>query len=78
MGIEKNTTKLNIVSGLNEKIDVGCDEVMRPARGDHIVNGTERFSGADVVERNAKNGDGRSGREWKTFLKPIHGFNRSS
>jgi hypothetical protein len=72
VGIEKDAAEFDIVRGLDEKIDIGGDEVMGPARSDHIVNDPERFGGANIVERNAENRDRRGCGERKALLESVH------
>ena len=55
--IEKNTAEFNIVRGLDQKINIRGDEIVRLTRGNHLVDELKRFCGGDVIERDPQNGD---------------------
>jgi hypothetical protein len=52
--------------GLDGEINIGSDEVVRLAGGEHVADEDRGFGRRDVVEGHAEDGDGR---DWPdTFL----------
>jgi hypothetical protein len=80
VGIEQDAAEFDVFLGLDEEIDVGGDEVVRLARGDHAVDGFDGLGSGDVVEGHAEDGDGRVrvvGAFWNWLVHYLTMKNRS-
>jgi len=66
------SAEFDVVRCLNQKINVSRDQIVRTPRRDHVVYDPQGLSGADVIEGDAQDGNGRRSREWKTLLESIH------
>jgi hypothetical protein len=55
---DKDSAQLDIFEGLDAEVDVSCNNIMRVAAGDHVIDAIEGFSNGQIVKGNAQQGCG--------------------